>query len=399
MRLGHSPSLEGKSLMPTRRIYLVIPATMALLAVSVGVPTLGADPALSGGTFTADGSLAEARSDHTATLLADGRVIVIGGDDEATIASAEVWDPAPGSFVSSGSLAQARKWHTATRSRDGRVIVIGGLGDDAGDEQDFLASAEVWDGVQGAFAPTGSMARARISHTATLLDDDSVLVVGGVVVSIVPLETAERWDPASGSFAATGSLAEARSGHTATLLPDGRVLVVGGGAFVPDGFEVRAAAEAWDPATGTFAAAGELGDARMDHTATLLADGGVLVIGGAARDSRGAVVRASAELWDPAIGRFVPTGSLLEARAHHTATLLPDGRVLVTGGGALDSQRTVVRASAELWDPATGTFGPAGPLHEGRYAHTATLLPDGRVLVVGGRGTDGALRTAEVWAP
>jgi hypothetical protein len=137
----------------------------------------------------------------------------------------------------------------------------------------------------------------------------------------------------------------------------------------------------------------------MDHTATRLPDGRVLVVGGWTRTSGGEVIHSSAELWDPATGSFAPAGSLAEARARHTATLLADGRVLVVGGAGTTDGGVAIRSAAEIWDPDSVSFAWAGSLHEGRFDHTATLLADDSVLVVGGYGTDGALGTAESWAP
>ncbi len=264
----------------------------------------------------------------------------------------------------------ARDGHTATLLPDGRVVIIGGS--PWGTSIRPLA-IEVWDPVTASFGPAGSLADLRWGHTATLLPDGRVLVVGGTVGDTV--RSAGIWDPATGTSTPAGTLVEARAFHTATLLPDGRVLVIGG--------TDRASAEVWDPETESFSPAGPMNEARGFHTATLLPDGRVLVVGGG--DS-GAM--ATAEVWDPATGSFEPAGSLALGRAQHTATLLPDGRVLVAGGsGGL--------AAAEVWDPATASFVPAGSMAEGRWAHTATLLPDGRVLVVGGSSSP----SAEVWAP
>jgi hypothetical protein len=241
----------------------------------------------------------------------------------------------------------------------------------------------------GTFGPAGSLAEARWDHTATLLRDGRVLVAGGWGDPA----SAEVWDPATASFGPAGSLGEARSDHTATLLLDGRVLVAGGS----DGGNSSASAEVWDPTTGDFGPAGSLTEARYGHTATPLPDGRVLVVGG--WGSGGSV--ALAEVWDPATDTFGPAGSLAEARSSHTATRLRDGRVLVVGGGFVGGEfGHGFSASAEVWDPTTGDFGPAGSLTEARLTHTATLLRDGRVLVVGGEGIDEQpLASAEVWGP
>jgi len=205
-----------------------------------------------------------------------------------------------------------------------------------------------------------------------------------------------RPDVLPGTFALTGSLAEHRSVHTATLLPDGRVLVVGGNArllVVGGNGRLPTSAEVWDPATASFSPAGSLAEARYDHTATLLPDGRVLVTGGeiGKPSKRGA---HSAEVWDPTTAAFSPAGSLKKPRSRHTTTLLPDGRVLIVGGSNNESRRI---RSAEVWDPATASLGPAGSLAEARGAHIATLLPDGRVLIVGGVHDDDT--SAEVWDP
>ncbi len=238
----------------------------------------------------------------------------------------------------------------------------------------------------GTFSPAGSLERARSHHTATLLPDGRVLVIGGfdpITNTIAGVPTAEIWDPATSSFGPAGRLFTARDGHTATLLPDGRVLVIGGWG------DSVGSVEAWDPETESFSPAGSLAEPRLSATGTLLPDGRILVVGGFG----GGVPKDSAELWDPTSASSESGGLMGDGRAAHTATLLPDGRVLVVGGMDVDDHRL---ASAEIWDPATGSFEPTGSLAEGRDFHTATLLPDGRVLIAGGAG---GLHPAEVWDP
>jgi hypothetical protein len=187
----------------------------------------------------------------------------------------------------------------------------------------------------------------------------------------------------------------ARAAHTATRLRNGLVLLAGG--FGASDGEVTATAELFDPKTGSFVPTGAMSTPRQSHTATLLADGTVLIAGGF--DDRGRTL-GSAELYDPATGRFTPTGSLLGPRANATATLLEDGRVLVAGGTT-----TAFRflATAELYDPVAGEFEPTGSMADARESHTATLLDDGRVLIAGGhRGRHEHLvihRSAELYDP
>ncbi len=260
----------------------------------------------------------------------------------------------------------------------------------------LAVAAEPEELVAGRFRPAGSLEERRNSHTATALPDGRVLVIGGGAQD--GRLSAEIWDPESASFQPAGQLAKARTSHTATLLPDGRVLVVGGGRAV-------ATAEIWDPVTMSFEPAGRLIQGRTGHTATLLPDGRVLIVGGWKRPGW----LASAEIWDPATSSFAQTGGLAEARTSHTATLLPDGRVLVIGGHGADDDPTDAagnllepdqpRALAETWDPDSGSFSPVGNLATARSQHSATLLPDGRVLVVGGWGRDGERRPGRDLGP
>ena len=188
-------------------------------------------------------------------------------------------------------------------------------------------------------------------------------------------------------FTLTGSMATARYGHTATLLGNRTVLIAGGFSGVQ-----TATAELFDPSDGSFVPTGSMTVARFRHTATLLKNGKVLVTGGADANE----VSASAELFDPATGTFAATGSMGTPRFGHTATLLDDGTVLVTGGE--DGEFHSV-ASAELFDPAQEIFIPTGSMAAARDSHTATLLNDGRVLVTGGTGGGPTLLTAELYDP
>ena len=151
---------------------------------------------------------------------------------------------APGQWEFTGSLNTARSYHTATLLLDGKVLVVGGANTVA------LASAELYDPASGTWSFTGSLNTARYGHTATLLLDGKVLVVGGAVNSVA-LASAEIYDPTTGTWAATADLTDARFGHTATLLSTGKVLVAGGGAE-----RLVGSTEVYDPATGTWSFAG-----------------------------------------------------------------------------------------------------------------------------------------------
>ena len=335
--------------------------------------------------FTATGSLDTARYRHTATLLPSGKVVVAGGesysiDDSGNIeslffTSAELYDPATGTWTPAGSLGNARASHTATLLPNGKVLVAGGF-IVVGWYTIPLASAELYDPATGTWTPTSSLGTARAGHTATLLPTGKVLVVGGGANS------AELYNPATGKWSLTGSLANPSDGGTATLLPNGKVLVAGSGA------------ELYNPATGTWTTTGSLVTARLSHTATLLPNGKVLVAGGERSfyDGSSTITFISAELYDPAAGTWTPTGSLVTARASHTATLLSNGKVLIAGG--YNYAESSLFASAELYDPATGTWSATGSLSFERYSHTATLLPNGKALFAGGLGFLGSLSTS-----
>lgn len=298
----------------------------------------------------------------------------------------------PHSFLPAGDLQHAREFHTATLLANGKVLVAGS-GNQDGYCLNGISSAELYDPLANSFALTGAMTIGRYAQTATLLPNGKVLMTGGFssesdcpVAGITPaLTTAELYDPFNESFAATGSMAEDRGGHTATLLANGKVLIAGGGKvggdsspFFGDG---SVGAEIYDPASGAFTSTGNMGTGRMGQTATLLSNGKVLIAGG----WTGSQPTATAELYDPGTGTFSPTGSLTSARAGHTATTLQDGRVLITGGFTTYHAGTgqVGTDTAEIYNPATGLFELTGSMGVARCLHTATLLPDGTVLVVG----------------
>jgi large repetitive protein len=344
------------------------------------------------------GPLGDGRQIQTATLLADGSVLVAGGYalGDGPLASATRYDPKTGTFSQTGSLADARGSHTATLLREGKVLVAGGgPASWTGVAATFLASAELYDPETGAFSPTGPMSTPRESHTATLLPDGRVLIAGGMDAVDHAIASAEIYDPKTGTFSLTGPMHVARAFHTATRLSDGRVLVVGGnaGSWSYDG-PFLGSAEIYDPKTGTFNATDSMATPRGWQTATLLANGRVLVAGG--EWARTDLV--SAEVYDPKTGKFSPTGSMTVGRVYHAAVPLLDGRVVVEGGGS-DYSGGKFLASAELYDPKSGTWIATGPMADQRNFLTATLLTDGRVLVAGGFGAEAPLASAEIFDP
>jgi len=351
---------------------------------SAAVPST--PPTTTAAAWHAAASMIAPHVDHTATLLSDGRVLVVAGmvnyEDEKVSASAELYDPARGKWTATGSMAQARWAHTTTLLQDGRVLVAGGNSGHG----DQLASAELYDPASGRWTATGSMHKIRSGHTATLLPDGRVLVAGGYDVKgaeaasteIMGRATAELYDPSSGQWTATGSVTDPRAGATATLLPGGLVLVAGGD------LDVGRPAELYDPSTGRWTPTGSMAEARRDHTATLLPDGKVLVTGGFAGSGytvdtpcAGPSTPCSAELYDTSSGRWTATGAMHADRIGHTATFLPDGTVLVVGLGTFAAP-----VPAELYQPGTGRWTATASPAKTRGL-TATLLLDGRVLATG----------------
>jgi hypothetical protein len=251
---------------------------------------------------------------------------------------------------------------------------------------------------------------AAAALLAALLVGSAIAVGSGlvrlstVVPSLRPLpslltNTPTPLAPAAGSWIATGNMIETRFGESATLLPSGNVLVVGGNPQFSRRGLSRATAELYDPSTGRWTLTGSMREAREGHAAVRLENGQVLVLGGSnASDARPARLLSSAELYDPSTGIWTETGHLKSARSGATATLLPDGTVLVTGGVSSSADRP--ERSAEIYDPVSRTWAKTGSMSVVRNGHTATLLPDGRVLVVGGQCcTEPAVASSELYDP
>jgi hypothetical protein len=323
-------------------------------------------------SWAATGSMNSAHQSNTATVLADGRVLVVGGYGAGgAVAAAELYDPITRSWTTTGDPAEGRYGQSATLLNDGTVLVAGGSTGGSSSPYAPTVSVELYDPRSGSWTATASMSTPRSGHTATLLLDGTVLVAGGDASSTgASLASAELYDPATGSWTAVGPMTEARAGQTAVRLSDGRVLVAGGSGS-SGSFEGIASAELFDPATVSWTAAENMHEGRYGATATLLLDGTVLVAGGNGGD-----------VYDPASGSWTATGNMIQARSYHTATLLADGTVLVAGGAFGDAM-----ASAELYDPATRSWTATAAMLQARYGHTAALLADGTVLVAGGSST------------
>jgi hypothetical protein len=394
MRVTSRAAVGSRAVRLTNLVVLVLlVGLIALGGVVVGAsatPSPAPQPAACAGVVCSVAPLAEGRSGHSATRLGDGTVLIIGGGTQfwsVLPLTAELWDPATERFRPAGSLAVGRHGHSATLLADGRILVAGGYATPNGDADVILTSAEVWDPRTETFSTTGSLNLARANPGAALLPDGRVIVFGGQSGPEGMTDTSEIWDPVTGAFSPGPALGEARGSLDAVRLEDGRVLAVGGTLDYP------ATAEVLDPASMVFGPTGSL-SVRGDFRATLLSGGRVLVVGG-----NGSRRGTDAEIWDPTTGIWSAAGSPAGSySSYHTQTLLDDGRVLVISG------------AAEAWDPATSAFGAVGPSLPAVGQQTATLLEDGRVLVVGGQagaldqhqvfaGTADALADASIWDP
>ncbi len=331
------------------------------------------------------GLMVTARTEHTATLLPTNEVLVAGGarPDPVKLSSAELYDPASGTWAETRPMSIGRLRHTATLLTSGKVLVVGGLdhADPWGIYGTPLAQAEAYDLTSDTWSPAGSLVAARAGHTATLLRSGEVLVVGGD--SGAALRPPELYDPVRQMSVPAGSIAAGR-GHSATLLASGTVLICGGSVD-------PSICQLFDPKSRTWRRTGSLLSVRVQHTATLLDDERVLVVGGNLGNNLGL---ASAELYDPSTETWTQAAPLATARFGHTATKLPSGEVLVAGGFNVLAGGEL--SSVEVFDPKSGTWQPGSPMLTRRVRHTATLLSSGGVLVSGGQTGDGvALATSE----
>jgi hypothetical protein len=385
---------RGLGISPSRQERAAVSAhALGLISLLAGLGCSGVQETCEPGDWIAAGATEDPRQSSGVMLLPSGRVLVAGGHPDRQwrlIGTSEKYDPRTDAWESTGSLIEPRQGIVElVRLTDGRVLLAG--------EHETKTGTEVYDEGDGVWSSTGSLSVGRGGHTTTALGDGGVVVAGGINYdSGVITETAERFDPATEEWTLVGSLARERFKHQAVLLSDGRVLVMGGTKSEPSEGAL-CSAELFDPDLGQWSETGAMSVCREVFTATRLDDGRVLVVGGVdgVNDDWGPP-HALAEVFDPSTEEWSPMGSLEYGRRMHTATLLLDGKVLVVGGRA-ENQGNY--RSAELFEPVSGTWSLAGCTDIGRSLHRATLLNDGSVLVVGGHNNSGELTSAERFEP
>jgi N-acetylneuraminic acid mutarotase len=325
-----------------------------------------------------------------AALLSDGRVLIVGGD-LVTASSPDlstglvIYDPIADAWSKAGMLQQGVSSSTATVLASGKVLIAGGdapLGPP-------VPTTQLYDAVTSAVILGAPMAQSRSHHTATRLQDGRVLVTGGYPTDShdVWSASAEIYDPDSNTWSSAGTMSSARIDHTATLLPNGNVLVAGGYIPVqlgslPTG---TTSVDIYNPVSNSWSSAAPMSTPRIGHTATLLPNGKVLVANGACCwYGRGFPdPSASAEVYDPVSNSWSSTGSPTTYRASHTASLLPSGEVLVAGGAGAEND-LLSSMSAEIYDPVMNMWTPAANMNDSHVNPTATVLLNGAVLIVGG---------------
>lgn len=361
-----------------------------LMAVALVAVTLSLPASAQGPGWRRAGNMAAGRIAPAVAPLPGGNVLVAGGVGQMT---AEVYEVASGRFVGVGPMSEVRGYATATALPDGTVLIAGGNG--AGGSLD---SAEIYDPATGAFSRLESrMSIRRERHTATLLPSGDVLLAGGLDSRSGPVAVCEIYDARRRVFRVTGSLSLSRYGHAATLLPGdaespaGYVLVVGGVRTFQEQLVPQSTAELYALSTGAFLPAGLMNVARYRPTVTYLPQlEQAIVIGGDGRDGQ------VSELYDLATRAFLPAAQMAFDREGHQTVTLADGRLLVISGFSASQGRAV--ETAEIYSPG-GEFARAPNMSAGRQDFGAALLPNGQVLVVGGRGGGAALRSAEIFTP
>jgi N-acetylneuraminic acid mutarotase len=373
------------------RINAVIKSVwLGLFVAGFAVSSVPASAARSG-TWATTGNLITARSQHTATLLTNGKVLVAGGigPSGTILQTAELYDPATGNWTATGSMATVRYAHIATLLPNGEVLVAGGVIKVVSNTVTCTQTAELYNPATGTWTTTGSMTKARGNHAASLLPNGQVLAAGGFCYNGSNYadydNSSELYNSSTGTWQATASMNVGHAYAATTLLATGATLIAGGNILNSADERI---AELYS--NGQWTLTGNLNNYRASDTAALLSNGDVLVFGGGPL--------AGAELYSPTSGTWTNTNGfgIAPPVAGQTETLLATGMTLLAGG--VDRYKSI-DGSASLYNSKTNRWSRTNPMNHARQAHTATLLQRGLVLVAGGVSSSGTIGSAELYTP
>ncbi|MFO0755310.1 MAG: DNRLRE domain-containing protein [Byssovorax sp.] len=333
-----------------------------------------ADEVLVDPMWVASPSMAIGRFTQASVALADGRVLVAGGvNSSGYLTSAEIYDPVTATWSATGSLNEARGQFTMSLLPNGQVLVVGGF---AG--QTSPTSVEMYDPATGTFSIVGSIG-VRSAHTATTLTDGRILIAGGNSGSGI-LMNGMVYDPATATWTVTGAISKPHQAHAATRLADGRVLITGNNSGNNTTTQ-QMGADIYNPATNTWspAATGYMKSARYWHVSGLLPSGKVIIAGGGTGFNG---YSSSAEVYDPVANTFTTVASMGTARAQASSMIMPDGTFLVAGGYS----GSATLATTQRYDGTTNTWIASGSMLNPHYGASTAMLPGNYVLVAAGNG-------------
>jgi hypothetical protein len=376
-------------------VCAALAATLALVVPALAVTFDGWTPAHSMGT---------ARLFHVQVTLANGNVLVAGGQPSLSsgtaLKSTEIYNPSADSWFGAPDMGTARVVAVAAKLPGGKVLVAGGS--TTGNSADNLATAEVYDPASNTWTPTANnMSSPRgLLATATALPSGQVLVAGGSDATGTAVKTADLYNPATNSFTPAHDMGTARTAAAASLLASGKVLVAGG---LDVAGNPLATGEVYDPTTNAWTPVGN--SMSVPHglpVAATVPGGKVIVTGGESATSPSTVVTANSDLYDPATNAFTGGPAMGSPRVLFAGTSLADGRLLVTGGANIGGGSAVLVGSTEIYDVTSNRWTTVGSLGTARVVLAASTLTNGQVLATGGTSdvtTSSASTTAELFTP
>jgi hypothetical protein len=340
-------------------------------------------------TWVLGPSMTVSRYSHTMNLLRNGKILISGGYNatDRELNSSEIFDPTTITYSLSGVLNSKRYNHSATLLSDGRILIIGGLNGST-----ILSNSEIFNPNTNSFVSSGSTSVGRIYHTATLLQNGKVLIAGGASCSCVnsPISSAELYDPNTGTFSTVGSMSVPRQNHTASLLPNGRVLIVGGNS----GGASLSSSEFFDPSTNSFSSSASMTIGRIGHMASEIFNGNILIVGGSQLVGGQGDGTNVVEILNTNNISFSRTNNLATGRSSLSSVnhifSIKDSRILILGSGSVASSEIYYISSSSF--ESVGNFLSAGnsnPL----TPFAAIKLNDGRIFLTGRSENNGSSKS------